>query len=131
MGEEISRELFIIQGKTYKKPINIDGFQPDGETVDNIIEVKTQTYFTSGTAGEKIMGVPHKYVDVPELYKKPLKILCIACAEKLSREKYGILPGPALSESLGKQKNIAFYKSNSIEYIGATDIIREILSTIP
>jgi hypothetical protein len=130
LGEEIGRELFLLQGKTYKKPANINGFQPDGETEDNIIEVKSQTYFTSGTAGEKIMGVPHKYVDVPELYKKPLKILCIACAEKLGREKYGVLPGPALSNSHGKQKNIAFYKSNGIEYIGATDIIRDIVWNI-
>jgi hypothetical protein len=127
LGEEIGRELFILQGKTYNKPANINGFQPDGETEENIIEVKTQTYFTSGTAGEKIMGVPHKYADIPELYKKPLKILCIACAEKLGREKYGVLPGTALSNSQGKQKNIAFYKSNEIEYIGATDIIWSIL----
>jgi hypothetical protein len=119
-----------LQGKTYKKPANINGFQPDGETEDNIIEVKSQTYFTTGTAGEKIMGVPHKYVDVPELYEKPLKILCIACAEKLGREKYGVLAGPALSNSRGKQKNIAFYKSNGIEYIGATDIIRDIVWSI-
>ena len=127
LGEEIGRELFLLSGNTYNKPANINGLQPDGETEEYIIEIKTQTYFTSGTAGEKIMGVPHKYADVPELYKKPLKIVCIACAEKLSREKYGVLPGEALTNSLGKQKNIAFYKSNGIEYIGATDIIRDII----
>ena len=125
LGEHLCEEIQYLLGKTPKKPKNIQGLEPDIETEDYIIEVKTQTFYTEGTAGEKIMGVPIKYSDVPYLYEKPLKILCIGCAEKLAREKYGVLSGKGLTAS--KQKIIDFWKSMQIEYVGATDWIEEVL----
>lgn len=124
-GEHICEEFCILLGKTPTRPTNKNGYQPDTETEDGIWEAKTQTYFTDGTAGEKILGTPFKYADIPELYGKPLKILCIGQAEHLSRNKYGNLIGD--KTTISKKKIIDMYKSMGIEWIGATDIIHQII----
>ena len=46
-----------------------------------MVEVKSRTWCTTGTAGEKVLGVPYKYADVPNLYNKPLMIVCVAYQE--------------------------------------------------
>jgi hypothetical protein len=125
-GEHICEEFCILLGKTPVRPGTKNGYQPDTETEDAIWEAKTQTYFTDGTAGEKILGTPFKYADIPELYGKPLKILCIGQAEHLSRNKYGNLFGD--KTSINKQKIIDMYKSMGIEWIGATDLIQQIIA---
>ena len=129
-GEKLHSELQLMLGQTYIKPRNIHGYQPDGETNDYIWEVKSQTHFTPGTAGEKILGVPFKYADVPILYKKPLKIVCLGCAERDGRQKYGILPGgDKVTEN--RQKILDFWRTElNIEYIGATDLMQQILQNI-
>ena len=126
LGEHICEELLIILGKTPHFPENKKGYEPDIEVEDAIWEVKAQTYFTDGTAGEKILGVPFKYADVPELYGKPLKILCIGRAEELSRNHYGNLYGSKTTEK--KKKFVEFYKENGIEWIGATELIKQIVT---
>jgi hypothetical protein len=125
LGEDICKELQWILGHEYKKPIKINGFEPDGETEIAIWEAKAQTYFTDGTAGEKILGVPFKYADIPELYGKPLRILCMGRAEKLCREHYGNLPGPKMTDR--KREMVEVWKKMGIEYVGATDILAEIM----
>ena len=96
---------------------------PDLETDDYIVEVKTQTYFTSGTAGEKILGTPFKYRNVPVLYKKPLLIMCIGGAEKMCKENYGIL---CKNKDERSSEFLDFFKSMGVEYIGITDILKTI-----
>ena len=122
LGEHICEEFQYLTQHEPKKPIKKNTFEPDVETDESMWEVKTQTYFTEGTAGEKILGVPIKYADVPELYGKPLRILCIGCAEQKCRNQYGVLPGPAMVPS--KQKILHFYESMNISYIGATDLMQ-------
>lgn len=123
-GEHLCEELYLIQGKTIIKPIKKNHFQPDLETNDVILEAKTQTYHTSGTAGEKILGCPFKYAEIPELYNKPLNIICIGGAEKICREQYGNLPG--IKTTPAKMRFLNFFKENQIEYIGATDILSKV-----
>ena len=89
---------------------------------DAILEVKTQTFYTSGTAGEKILGCPFKYSEVPDLWGKPLKIICLGGAEDICRRQYGNLPGEKCSPQ--KKKFLDFFKENRIEYIAATDILK-------
>jgi len=110
--------------KEFYKPINKHHYQPDTEVDDAIWEAKANTFFTEGTAGEKILGCPFKYAEIPDLYGKPLKILCMGGAERLCREKYGNLPGHKCSKQ--KQKFIDFFRENNIEFIGATDILNTI-----
>jgi len=121
-GEHICEEIYFLLGKSVSKPIKQDHFQPDTEIDDAIIEAKAGTFYTDGTAGENILGCPFKYADIPRLYGKPLKILCMGGAEKICRESYGNLPGEKCSEK--KQVFLDFYRENSIEYIGATDILK-------
>ena len=123
-GEHLGEELYTLIGKTVTKPALKENKQPDLETEDFIVEVKAQTYFTSGTAGEKILGVPFKYAEIPDLYGKPLKIVCMGGAEKVCREQYGNLAGPKCSPQ--KKKLLEFFKSMGIEYVAATDILIEV-----
>ena len=96
-GEHICEELYMLQGKVVSKPVKKQHFQPDSEVDDSILEAKAGTFFTSGTAGEKILGCPFKYAEIPDLYGKPLKIICMGGAEKICRENYGNLSGEKCS----------------------------------
>jgi hypothetical protein len=92
--------------------------EPDLETEDNIIEVKTQTFYTSGTAGEKILGSAFKYASIPVLYGKPLIILCIGGAEKICKEQYGNLGDKGSEE---QRKMLEIWKTDfKISYKAAT-----------
>jgi hypothetical protein len=124
-GEHLCEEIYILNGKEISKPVKKEHYQPDYEVDDAIVEVKAGTFHTGGTAGEKILGCPFKYSEIPDLYSKPLKILCIGGAEKVCREQYGNLAGSKCSAQ--KKKFLDFFKENQIEYIGATDILKTLL----
>jgi hypothetical protein len=125
-GEHLVEELHSIIGEVVSKPIKKENYQPDSEISSYIIEAKTQTYYTSGTAGEKILGCPFKYADIPNLYSKPLKIVCMGGAEKICREQYGNLSGSKCTSQ--KKKFLDFFKDNNIEYVGATDILKSYIT---
>lgn len=124
-GEHLCEELFTLMGKNVSKPANKQHYQPDSEVDDAILEAKAQTFYTSGTAGEKILGSPFKYADVPQIYGKPLKIICIGGAEKVCRENYGNLLGEKMSSQ--KKKILDCFHEIGIEYIGATDILKSLI----
>ena len=125
-GEYICEEIYTLLGKVVSKPVKKENKQPDWETADAILEAKTQTFYTSGTAGEKILGCPFKYAEIPDLYGKPLKILCMGGAEKVCRESYGNLPGPKCSAQ--KNKLLDSYRELGIEYVGASDMLTQLCS---
>lgn len=125
-GEYLCQEIYTLMGKDVSKPIKKEHYQPDCEIDTNIIEVKTGTFHTSGTAGEKILGCPFKYAEIPDLYSKSLTILCIGGAEKVCRNQYGNLAGSKCS--IQKQRFLDFFKANNIEYIGATDVLLSLLT---
>ena len=125
-GEHLCEEIYTLLGKTVTKPAKKEHFCPDREVDDAIVEAKAGTFHTGGTAGEKILGCPFKYAEIPDLYGKPLKILCMGGAEKVCRESYGNLPGAKCSPQ--KKKFLDFFRENRIEYIGASDILRSLSS---
>jgi hypothetical protein len=125
-GEHICEELYMLQGMSVSKPVKKENYQPDSEIDDAILEAKAGTFFTAGTAGEKILGCPFKYAEIPDLYGKPLKIVCIGGAEKACRENYGNLPGTRCSTQ--KKRFIDFFRENRIEYIGASDVLKSLSS---
>ena len=125
-GEHICEELYMLQGKVVSKPVKKEHFQPDSEIDIAILEAKAGTFFTSGTAGEKILGCPFKYAEIPELYGKPLQIVCMGGAEKVCREQYGNLPGTKCSAQ--KKKFLDFFRENKIEYIASSEILRSLVS---
>ena len=121
-GEHICEEIYSLLGKVVSKPVKKEHYQPDSEVDDAIVEAKAGTFHTGGTAGEKILGCPFKYAEIPDLYGKSLKILCMGGAEKVCRESYGNLPGVKCSTQ--KKKFLDFFRENRIEYIGASDILK-------
>jgi hypothetical protein len=123
-GEHICEEILLLSGKTLSKPIKKDHYQPDSEVEDGIWEAKAQTFHTSGTAGEKILGCPFKYAEIPDLYGKPLTILCMGGAERVCRESYGNLDGHRCSPQ--KKKFLEFYRANGITFMAATDILMKL-----
>lgn len=127
-GEHVAKELLILSGRTVTTPAKKKDYQLDLETEDALWEVKTGTYFTDGTAHEKIYGVAVKYAEVPGLYGKPVKILCIGGAEKAAREKLGVLPGPAWNEE--RQKILDCFRGAGFEFVGATDLIKKIAADV-
>ncbi len=122
-GEHICEEILLLHGKTVTKPANKDHYQPDLQDETTIWEAKAETYFTSGTAGEKILGCSFKYAEVPTLYGKPLRILCMGGAEKSCKDQYGIFEGPKCSPK--KKEFLDFYKSHQIEYVPATALLMQ------
>lgn len=78
LGEEIVKEYYILTGEyVTDTPPKKNKHELDIEVMHNMVEVKTGSYFTGGTAGEKIFGVPWKYADVPRIYEKPLLVVCL------------------------------------------------------
>lgn len=127
-GEYICEEIYTLHGKVVTKPAKKEHYQPDLEVDDAIIEAKAQTFYTSGTAGEKIPAVPFKYADMPELHgDKPLKVVCMGGAEQVCRENYGNLPGPRCSAK--KKRFLEFYRENQIEFVGATDLLLALINS--
>ncbi len=123
-SENLVREFLQISGKIARKPKTIVGrkkYNLDLETDDFIYEIKSQTYYTTGTAGEKIMGSQFKYAEVPQLVNKPLIIIVAACAEKRS-EEYGIFPENSCPE---QQKIIKMYESMNNRFERFTHMIEK------
>ena len=77
LGENLVYNILKLRGENPKKIKKKGGFQPDWETDEYIYEVKTSNWMVSGTAGEKVLGTSLMYQDIPELYGKPLRIVCV------------------------------------------------------
>lgn len=124
-GEQLCKEAFQLLGKVIKRPEKKGNIKIDWETDDYMIEVKSGTHYTPGTAHEKILGVPYKYSDVYRLYGKPLKILCIGYAEKVSQDKkYHFLKEEKSPE---KQNLLNYFRDTlHVEYQGFTDFLQEL-----
>ena len=124
IGEELCKEIYMLRGDTVSPSSRRCRYLPDLETEKEVIEVKTQSYYHTGSMSEKILGVSFKYIDVPIIYNKPLYIICVGGAEKICREKYGILGVKMTSER--KKELLDFYKERGIYYKGATELLEEI-----
>ena len=102
-------------------------YDPDLECDDYVYEVKGRSWSTPGTAGEKILGVPLKYGEIPRLYKKPLQIILVGYQEYEAREKFAF--GDLLdknNQTPELRESLAFYKEHNIEYVAFTDILKKI-----
>ena len=123
LGEGTVKDVLTLLGHTPRKPVPKGGYNPDWETDDYIWEVKTRNWTTTGTAGEKVLGTMYKYSDIPQLYGKPLKIVCVGYQEwELT---YG--PTKIFGEiSSTKQAFLDLAKKFEIEYIKFSDLVQKI-----
>ncbi len=102
-------------------------YSPDLECDEYVYEIKGRSWTTSGTAGEKILGVPLKYGELPRLYKKPLQIILVGYQEYEAKEGFAF--GDLLdknNQTKELQESLAFYKQHEIEYVAFTDILTKI-----
>ena len=128
LGEKLVFDVLKARGENPRKVIRMDGFEPDWETDKYVYEVKTSNWWVSGTAGEKVYGTFIKYQNIPELYGKPLRIVCVAYQEEEllnGKTKYF---GENITE---KTKQILELASSwGIEYIQFSDLVSSILDKI-
>ena len=102
-------------------------YDPDLECDEYVYEVKGRNWTTTGTAGEKILGVPLKYGEVPRVYDKPLQIVLVGYQEYEAREGFAfgdLLDSSDQTEEL--RNSLAFHKEHDIEYVGFTDILKSL-----
>ena len=110
-----------------KSSVRDKKYDPDLECDDFVYEVKGRSWCTPGTAGEKILGVPLKYGELPRLYQKPLQIILVGYQEYEARQKFAF--GDLLNknnQTIELKESLAFYKEHEIEYIAFTNILKEI-----
>ncbi len=123
LGEGIIHDILIKMGKNPRKPQKLCCYEPDWETDDCIYEVKTSNWTVGGTAGEKVLGTMYKYSDIPIIYKKPLKIICIAYQEyELTNSNTKIFGD--ISEN--KKQFLELAKTMNIKYVKFGDFIKNI-----
>lgn len=132
--QDLVMEALIRLGRTnvrktqqIKSSIRDKNYDPDLECDDYVYEVKGRSWSTPGTAGEKILGVPLKYGELPRLYKKPLQIILVGYQEYEAREKFAF--GDLLdkdNQTPELKESLAFYKEHEIEYVAFTDILNKI-----
>lgn len=121
LGENLVYDTLAWRGENPRKPERKGGYQPDWETDNYIYEVKTRCWTVSGTAGEKVLGVMYKYSDIPLLYGKPLRIVCVGYQEwELTNGNTKIFG--EVGER--KRKILDFAKSMDIEYIKFSELSR-------
>lgn len=103
-------------------------YDPDLESDEFVWEVKGRGWTTPGTAGEKILGTPLKYSELPELYGKPLKIVLVGYQEYEARNHFAC--GDLVSDAGGRTRQLSeildFYKSKHIEYVAFTDLLTKL-----
>jgi hypothetical protein len=117
----------VRKTKKIKSSVRDKKYDPDLECDEYVYEVKGRNWTTTGTAGEKILGVPLKYGEIPRLYHKPLKIILVGYQEHEARKAFAF--GDLLDSKEQTQElkdSLAFYKKHEIEYIGFTDILTEL-----
>ena len=127
LGEKLVYDVLKLRGENPRKVIKKEGFQPDWETDEFMYEVKTSNWWVDGTAGEKVLGTFIKYQDIPELYGKPLKIVCVAYQEyelEFGKTKY------FGAKSKKTQQILDLGESWNIEYIRFRDLVSPVLDKI-
>ena len=123
LGEQLVYDVLTLKGEHPIKVIKKNGFKPDWETDKYIYEVKTSNWWVSGTAGEKVLGTWIKYQDIPIIYGKPLRIVCVANQEhELTYGKTNYF-GKGVSKKTKQILELA--KSLNIEYMPFSVLIKD------
>jgi len=124
LGERLVYDVLMNKGENPRKAKRKGGFEPDWETDEYIYEVKTSNWWVDGTAGEKVFGTWIKYQDIPELYGKPLRIVCVARQE--DEFEYGKVKyfGEHITNKTKQALELA--KTWGIEYMRFSDLVSTI-----
>lgn len=126
LGEGLVRDILEKKGLNPRRPKRKAHYQPDWETDDAIWEVKTRNWTTTGTAGEKVYGVPFKYSDVPILYGKQLKIVCVAFQEYELTHGNTKIFAEENKISYHKQQMLDLWKEMGIQFVKFSDLVKDV-----
>jgi hypothetical protein len=126
LGEHLVYDVLELLGENPRKPVPKGGYAPDWETDTYIYEVKTSNWWVSGTAGEKVLGTFIKYQNIPELYGKPLRIVCVAYQEEELTNGKTVYFGENITKKTQQVLDLA--RSWNIEYVKFSDLVFPILS---
>lgn len=119
--KNIKSQLSIKSTKTNKT------YKPDFECDTHIFEVKGRNWTTAGTAGEKILAVPIKYAEIPELTGKILNIILVGFQEEEAKKNFACGNILNLNNCNEKSKDmINYFKKFNISYIGLTELLKEL-----
>ena len=124
LGERLVFDVLQLRGENPRKVETKNGFKPDWETDNYIYEVKTSNWWVTGTAGEKVLGTWIKYQDIPEIYGKPLRIVCVANQE--NELEFGKTPFFGENVSVKTKQALELAKTWGIEYMRFSDLIKDI-----
>ena len=122
LGEGLVNLILKLNNLNPRKPnkVNACPFEVDWETDTCMWEVKTRSWTTQGTAGEKVFGTMYKYADIPVIYDKPLKIVVVAYQEyELTHGNTKIFN----TDSARQNQMLDFAKSCGVEYVKFSDIV--------
>ena len=125
LGEQLVFDVLQLRGENPRKVVRKDGFEPDWETDEYMYEVKTSNWWICGTAGEKVYGTFIKYQNIPELYGKPLRIVCIANQEEELTNGKTKYFGENTTKKTKQVLDIA--SSWGIEYVRFSELVLPIL----
>lgn len=92
----------------------------------NFFEIKSRTFKTTGTAGEKILGTPKKYSKVFLKYKIPLYIILLGYQENEAIEKFDLFnlnPQNELHQNDIKLMDL-YHNDLHINYLRGSDLIK-------
>jgi len=128
LGQDLVYEVLQLLGENPRKPSPKGRFQPDWETDNYIIEVKTSNWWVDGTAGEKVLGTGIKYQGIPELYGKPLRIVCVANQEEELTNGKTVYFGENITKKT--QQFLDMVSSWKIVYVRFSDLVSPVLSQI-
>jgi hypothetical protein len=128
LGETLVFDVLEMRGENPRKVVCKNGFKPDWETDDYIYEVKTSNWWVDGTAGEKVYGTWIKYQDIPEIYGKPLRIVCVANQEEELTHGKTQYFGENITKKTQQILDIA--SSWNIEYVKFSELVSPVLSII-
>jgi len=128
LGETLVYDVLQLLGENPRKPERKGGFEPDWETDKFIFEVKTSNWHVGGTAGEKVLGTFIKYQSIPELYGKPLRIVCVANQEEELTHGKTVYFGENVTKKTQQALDLAH--SWGIEYIKFSDLVSPVISKI-
>jgi hypothetical protein len=119
-SEAIVKEIYMLtEGQVCTRCPEKNHLKPDLICEKYVIEVKSGTYFTDGTAHEKIPSAAIKYDEVPLLFNKALHIVCMGRAEIYAKQFFQA----PMKERRQEQMNL--YNKHNIFYHFASDILLE------
>lgn len=111
IGEKIFEKYILLKQLNYESQFKIDKFRLDYKVMKDkkviYYEIKTRRYNMTGTAGEKILNVPHKYKNIIKTDNDNLVIVLI-----------GLFPNDEQN-----QKYITFFKQNHTKFVKFTDLL--------